>query len=160
VVIVNGVRIWWRNGTERPHRHTAHREAGVLSYADRHFRRHFIRQLLQSLDLEEIGSIQTAGHECIRIRATPSESCPQLWSHWFPLGADKYELHVDPERAALLAIIARVGEAVFETNEVVEVTYDQPLDNKLFTIPPGDKIPTISRARGKRRKPAERKSPG
>ena len=136
VVIVNGVRSWFDTaGVIR--RRTAHREAGCLSRADRHFGRHFIRQLFQSLDLEEIGTVEVAGHECIRLRAVPIPE-HHLWSHWFPHGGQEYELHVDPERAAILAIIARVEEGVFETNEVIAVAYDDPLDDALFTIPGPD----------------------
>src|SRR5262245_4664946 len=96
LVIVNGVHSWLdTNGEIR--RRTAHREAGCLSHADRHFGRYFIRQLFQSLDLEEIGQVQTAGHECIRVRAIPIPD-GRLWPHWFPYRAEEYELHVDPQR--------------------------------------------------------------
>ena len=138
VVIANGVRSWCDTaGTARWR--TVDLDGGSLSLA-RHFNRYLIRQLLAYFDLEEVGTVRAAGCECIRVRALLVRHLrPEL--HWFPRGGDEYELHADPERGTILAVVARVEQAVFETNEVVEVAYDEPLDDSLFTIP----VPETSR---------------
>jgi hypothetical protein len=139
VSIVNGGCHWFsRDGQVR--QRNAHREAGTLAHADRHFSRRFVRMLFAGLDLNEVGSARFAGCECIVIRARLTHGF-RLWPHWFPYGADEYELHVDPERATILSIAAHVGEAVFETNQVVEVVYDEPAPEELFTAPTPAPVP-------------------
>lgn len=140
VSVVNGGCFWLsRDGQVR--QRNAHREAGTLAHADRHFSRRFVRMLFAGLDLSEVGSARFAGYECIVIRARLTNSF-RLWPQWFPYGADEYELHVDPERATVLSIAAHVGEAVFETNEVIEVVYDEPAPENLFTAPTPAPVPT------------------
>ncbi len=133
VSVVNG-GCWWHSRVGQLRQRNAHRESGTLAHADRHFSRRFIRTIFAGLELSEVGSARTAGCECIVARARLSYGF-QLWPHWFPYGADEYDLHLDPERAAVLSITARVGAAVFETNEVAEVVYDEPLPDELFTAP-------------------------
>src|SRR5437762_218857 len=67
-------------------------------------------------------TVQTAGHECVRVRAV-LRSGARLWPHWLPFGADEYEFHVQPERGVMLAVIARFGGEVFETSVVTQVTF-------------------------------------
>jgi hypothetical protein len=59
-----------------------------------------------------------------------------LWPHWLPAHADEYELHADPERGVVLLVAGKFEGVVFETDEVTEVAFDEPLDDGLFTYEP------------------------
>jgi hypothetical protein len=101
---------------------------------ERHFDNGRIREILNALTLEELGVASTAGRKCVRIRAIPSAG--RLWPHWVPHGADEYELHADPEQATVLKLIARYKGVEFEDIEVTNVTFDEPLEDALFTYDP------------------------
>ena len=77
----------------------------------------------------------TAGCDCARVRAT-LRTGGQIWPHWLPPGADEYEFHVEPARGVILSIQARCAGEAFETYEVADVVFDQPLADELFTYSP------------------------
>jgi len=108
---------------------------------DRHFNPAQIRLFFEKLTLESLGTVRTAGRDCVRLRAVirPGAS---LWPHWLPRGADEYEFHVDSERGVLLNIISRSGGEVFDRYEVLEVAFDEPLESDLFTYKttPGEQV--------------------
>jgi outer membrane lipoprotein-sorting protein len=138
LVVVNGEQWWARD-------HQGHVEAGTpetshlrhppLTDAERHFFHTSLRQYFVPLALEAQGTVRTAGRECVRVRAVPRPG-DLLWSHWLPAGADEYELHADSERGVLLSVTGRFRGEVFETNEVRDVAFDEPLDAALFTYDP------------------------
>jgi hypothetical protein len=139
LVVMDGDRWWERD-------HQGHVEAGGsgesgrrggpgLTDAKRHFFPDSLREFFVGLALELLGPARTAGRECIRVRAVPRPD-DRLWPHWLPTGADEYELHADPERGAVLLIVAKFRGRVFETIEVTEVVFDEPLDPGLFTYEP------------------------
>jgi hypothetical protein len=82
-----------------------------------------------------LGVVQTARQECTRLRAVPKPNA-RLWPHWLPYGADEYEFHADAERAVLLFIAARFKGEVYDVSAVVEVAFDEPLDDGLFAYTP------------------------
>jgi hypothetical protein len=106
-----------------------------LSDVERHFDRARLREFFVSLDLDDLGPVRTADHECVRLRCVPRPN-GQLWPHWLPYGADEYEFHAEPRRGVVLGIIARHGGEVFEINEVTQVAFDEAMEDSLFTYTP------------------------
>ena len=106
-----------------------------------HFSAELLREIIAALALAEIGTAETAGRTCVRLRATPRPDT-LLWSHWLPHGADYYELHADPLTGTLLYIAAYQADQIFEVNEVAEVYFDEALSDELFRYspPPGEII--------------------
>ncbi len=101
----------------------------------RHFCAGLLREIMSALALDEIGAVETAGRSCVRLRGTPRLGV-QLWPHWMPHGAEYYELHADPQTAALLYIAGYQGGQIFEVNEVAEVWFDEALSDELFRYSP------------------------
>lgn len=141
LTVVAGDR-WWKRD------HQGHVEVGEpspepdrrrcgpgLSDVERHFSRPDLREYFVGLDLTAVGPVRTAGRDGLHVRATPRPG-GRLWPHWLPCGADEYEFHVDPGRAALLFIAGKYRGEVFETHEVRDVAFDEPLDPGLFTYEP------------------------
>lgn len=60
----------------------------------------------------------------------------QRWPHWLPPEADTFVFAADIERAVLLSIVGTVAGVAVETHEVVEVAFDEQLDDSLFTYEP------------------------
>jgi hypothetical protein len=106
-----------------------------LTDAERHFDPAMIREFFQNLALELVGTTRTANRDCIRVRAVlrPEGS---LWPHWLPKEAEEYEFHIDCERGLLLAIISKRGGQPFEIDEVLEIAYDEKIDDGLFSYSP------------------------
>jgi len=102
---------------------------------ERHFCDAQLRDSSSPSRLEPLGTVTTAGRECIRLRATERPDS-LFWSHWLSFGGEEYEFHADPRRGALLAILAFTGGEVCETQVVQEVAFDEPLDESLFTYEP------------------------
>lgn len=136
LTVVNSAAWWVRD-------HEGHVETGEgsrrsspgLSDLKQHFDAASLREFFVALALEDQGTVQTAGRNCRQLRAVVRPAC-RLWSHWLPGGADEYEFHADPEHGVLLSILARYGGQVFETSQVMEVVFDEPLDDALFTYKP------------------------
>jgi hypothetical protein len=147
--IVNGDRLWRID-------HEGHVEAGGpehkrrhgITDVDRHFSRSLLRQFFEGLDLQYLGEVRAADHDCIRLRAVPRADS-NLWPHWLPTGVDEYEFHAEPRRGAIFTIIARRGGDVFVTMEVIRAVFDQPLDESLFLFAPhgGEQIRPVDTIR-------------
>ena len=141
IEVVNGITVWKRhaNGTieqgSEGRRHA--REQSLLpTEFQRHFDRRLLRQCFAALTLEANRTCQVAGRDCLKIRAVQVPGA-QLWPHWLAWEASEFEFAADVERAALLSIVGQVdGEAV-ETHEVIEVTFDEEIDDSLFTYQAG-----------------------
>jgi hypothetical protein len=97
----------------------------------RHFDRSLLRQCFAALTLETNGTCQVADRDCLRIRAVQVPAA-QLWPHWLAWEASEYEFAADLERAVLLSIVGQVDGKPIETHEVLDVTYDEEIDNSLF----------------------------
>jgi hypothetical protein len=106
-----------------------------LTDAEVHFDPIMIREFFKNLALELVDSTRTANRDCIRVRAVLRPE-GRLWPHWLPKEADEYEFHVDSERGLLLALISKRDGQVFEMNEVREISYDERIDNNLFSYSP------------------------
>lgn len=111
------------------------RGAPGATCTDRHFSRASLREFFVGLSLEAVGEVRTAGYDCLRLQARVRDS-GRLWPHWLPCGADEYEFQVEPVRGVVLAILGRNNGEVFETNEVTEAVFDEPLDESLFRYEP------------------------
>lgn len=140
LTIVNGERSWEcddQGHVVESHEALKKHGRGVAgaTRVDRYFSHASLREFFVSLSLEELGTVRTAGHDCTRLRAIlrPGGS---LWPHWLPSGADEYTFDVLPARGFVLAIQAFCDGELFETNEVTEVTFDEPIDSGLFTYTP------------------------
>src|SRR5262249_32706690 len=106
LTVVNGAE-WWDRDHEG-HVETpgdSRRSRPSLSDVECHFDRARLRAIFEALALEGIGTIRTAGCDCIQVRAVPRPG-DRLWPHWLPYGADEYEFHAEPQRGVLLSIIA------------------------------------------------------
>jgi hypothetical protein len=53
-----------------------------------------------------------------------------------PKEAEEYEFHIDSERGLLLAIISKRDGQPFEIDEVLEIAYDEKIDDGLFSYSP------------------------
>jgi hypothetical protein len=114
----------------------AGRKVGVaLTDAERHFDPDLIRKIIGNLTLESLGLVWTAGRECVRVRGV-RRSGGLLWSHWLPSEADEFEFHLDREKGVFLVINSKHAGRLFEVNEVLDVDFDQPFEDKLFTYTP------------------------
>lgn len=152
LTVVDGDRWWVRD----PHGHVEaagpdtdprrRRIGPALSDVELFFSRDTLRKFFDDLSLEAIGPVETAGRECLRVRAVP-RSADRYVSFRLPGGADEYEFHADPERGVLLFVAGAFRGEVFETHRVREVVYDEPMDAGRFTyeLRPGEQVrPTRS----------------
>jgi hypothetical protein len=142
LTVVGGDR-WWHCD---PQGHVEIGEQGgrgapLRSDYERHFDPAHLRQFLGDLVLQERGTVHVAGRVCVHVHAVPRPG-NRIWPHWLPKGADEYEFHADPERAAVLAILARYRGEVFSADEVTEVAFGEVLDPGLFVYrpQPGEQI--------------------
>lgn len=154
--VVNGAKWWNRNrrGEVTSHdEHSADHRSSVqpgMNEIHRHFSPASLREYFVHLILEQIGEVQTAGRDCLRVRGIPRPD-GRLWPHWLPCGADEYEFHADAERGCLLSVAGLFGGEVFELSEVTQITYDEPLADGLFQFTPqaGEQVlparPTVER---------------
>lgn len=153
LTVTDGVRSWERDSeghveVSEEERRSRSRSNAIDIDVGRHFNPEQIRLFFQGLVLESLGSVRTAGRDCVRLRAVlrPGAS---LWPHWLPKEADAYEFHADPERGVLLNILSRNDGQEFEVCEVLEVSFDEPLEPSLFTYNPvpgeqvGPKTPSV-----------------
>jgi hypothetical protein len=136
LTVVNGAAWWVRD--HEGHVETdkgSRRSSPSLSDIKQHFDLASLREFFVALALEDQGTVHTAGRDCLQVRAVLRPAC-RIWPHWLPCGADEYEFHADPERGVLLSILGRYRGQVFETSQVTEVVFDEPLDDALFTYKP------------------------
>jgi hypothetical protein len=59
-----------------------------------------------------------------------------LWPHWLAWEADAYEFAADLERPVLLSITGTLAGVPTESHEVVEIAFDEELDESLFVCEP------------------------
>jgi len=135
--IVNGHDEWKRfaDGTvekkSEQHEGTSERHRLPTEF-QRHFDRGLLRECFAALTLETIGNCQVANRECLKVRAIKVPDA-QLWPHWFSFEAIEFELAADVEKAVLLSIAGIVDGQPVDTHEVLEVTFDEEIDDSLFT---------------------------
>lgn len=111
------------------------RSAANCIDVERHFGDSQLREFIQDLSLEAVGTTTCAGRSCVRVRAAPRNGV--FWPHWISFGGATYELHLDPERGVALALLAfTAGGELCETHTVKEIAFDEPLDDALFTYEP------------------------
>jgi len=142
LTVINGDQTWTRDDqghveeTKKTpqERERAYRAAGA-TLVDRYFSHASLREFFTELTLESMGEVRVADHDCVRVRARLRPGC-SLWPHWLPCGADEYEFHVEPNRGLVLSIHARCAGAVFESGEVTDVVFDEPIDDKVFSYTP------------------------
>jgi|GEM_PF-5598725 len=142
IEIVNGDDTWKRfaDGTveKKTERRGRTRERHRLpTEFQRHFDRGLLRECFAALTLEAIGKCQVANRDCLRIRAIKIPDA-QLWPHWFSFEATDFELAADAEQAVVLSITGIVDGQPVDTHEVLEVTFDEAIDDTLFTYEAGD----------------------
>ncbi len=101
----------------------------------RHFDRSLIREFFKSLTLDQIGECQIAGRNCVRIRALPVSN-DGLWPHWLPVEADAFELAGDIALPSLLSIKGMMSDKTIASYEVVEVQFDESIDETVFDCEP------------------------
>ena len=101
----------------------------------RHFDRNLIRQFFASLTLEDAGKCEVAGRDCVRIRAVPIPGA-RIWPHWLPHEADAFEFAADLTYPSLLSISGLSNGEVFETINVVEVVFNEPIEKSTFEFEP------------------------
>ncbi len=136
LIVVNGQEWWRRDHEGHVEIASGHRDSSPGSTdVNRHFDRRSLREYFVPLNLEYIGKVRTAEHDCVRLRAVPRGD-GRLWPHWLPFGAEEYEFHAEPRRGLLFSIIGLHGGKPFEVNEVTQAAFDQPLDDTLFTYTP------------------------
>lgn len=129
LVVVNGDRKWTVD--DQGQVQTCEATGGLETAIARHFDHASLREYFVSLALEVSGRTQTAGRDCLRLRAVPRPG-GRLWPHWLPCGADEYELHADLERGVLLYIAGQCRDELFETHAVSDVAFDEPIDDNFF----------------------------
>ena len=141
IEVVNGATFWkrHRDGTieqgSEERRHARERSLLPTDF-QRHFDRRLLRQCFAALTLEANGTCQVAGRDCLRIRAVQVPGA-QLWPHWLAWEASEYDFAADVERAVLLSIVGLVDGEAIETHEAIAVTFDEEIDDSLFTYRAG-----------------------
>jgi hypothetical protein len=101
----------------------------------RHFDRCLIREFFASLVLEDSGACKVAGRDCVRIRAVPLPG-DSIWPHWLPAEADMFEFAADVNLPSLLSITGFLSGDVIERIEVVDVAFDEQVDESIFDCQP------------------------
>ncbi len=140
IEIVNGETMWTRHagGTvERGYGRRRH-SGGASSFPtayQRHFDRGLLRECFAVLTLEAKGACQIANRECLQIRAIQVPGA-RLWPHWLTWETNEFEFAADVERAVLLSIAGMVDGDAIETHEVLEVAFDEEIDDSLFVYEP------------------------
>ena len=87
--------------------------------------------------LERGGDAFHIGRAAVRLWAIPHDIITgEVLSLW--PGADRIELLLDAERGVLLYAAGYIREQIFAVFEVESITFDQPLDARLFAIPPAN----------------------
>jgi hypothetical protein len=141
IEVVNGSTFWKRHGNgiveQGSEERKYDRDQSLLpTEFQRHFDRRLLRQCFAALTLEANGMFQVAGRKCLRIRAVQVPGA-QLWPHWLAWEASEFEFAADMERAVLLSIVGLVDGEAIETHEVIEVKFDEEIDDSLFTYQAG-----------------------
>ncbi|WP_145059631.1 hypothetical protein [Adhaeretor mobilis] len=101
----------------------------------RHFDRSLIREFFASLVLEDAGACQVAGRDCVRIRAVPVPG-DSIWPHWLPSEADEFEFAADLGFPSLLTITGFLSGQTIEHIEVVDIAFDEQIDESTFVCQP------------------------
>jgi hypothetical protein len=93
--------------------------------------------LTAGLTLELAGRGEAAGREAILVRAAPRPRPFRAEQEALLTGADRHELAVDAARGTLLRTVSFVDDEPAQLLEVVEIAFDEPLDESLFRHEPG-----------------------
>jgi outer membrane lipoprotein-sorting protein len=103
---------------------------------------HALRPLLEpwplvaGLELAVEGAAEVAGRTAVVARAAPRPHPHGGGGELLPYGADRHELAFDRERGVVLRTRAFLDEEPFSVVEVVEVAFDEPLDDAVFAFVP------------------------
>ncbi len=137
LTVVAGEKWWCRDdeGHVESHEGSTRQCAPAITDIERHFDGEMLRNFLGGLSLEQTGTLDVAGRMCAQVRAT-NRPTGQIWPHWLPSNADEYEFHTDPARGILLGILALSKGKPFEGSQVQDISFDEPLDDELFTYVP------------------------
>ena len=140
IEVVNGEEVWKRHGNGTVERGSGRRNRSregnsLPTEFQRHFDRGLLRQCFAALTLEANGTCQVADRECLNIRAIYVPGA-QRWPHWLAWEATEFEFAADVERAVLLSIVGKVDGQSIETHEVLEVAFDQKIDDSVFVYEP------------------------
>ena len=96
--------------------------------------------LLGSLRFGVLGRSEQAGRATITAQAVPRPSGrhrPRAFElHELGSGADRYTLDIDAERGVLLGVVALRNDEPFHQITTLEITFDQPIPDKLFEFQP------------------------
>jgi outer membrane lipoprotein-sorting protein len=90
--------------------------------------------VLPLLELEVRGQTTGAGRDAIEVHGTPRNAA--AFDIPMPVGATEYELLVDAERGVLLRVASLLDGVSFDTIEVTDAAFDEPLDEALFHYEP------------------------
>lgn len=101
----------------------------------RHFDRSLIREFFASLVLEDLGACKATGRDCVQIRAVPIPG-DSIWPHWLPSEADEFHFAADLEFPSLLSIVGKLDGKAIETIEVVQVEFNEAIDESVFDCQP------------------------
>lgn len=85
--------------------------------------------------LERGGDAFHAGRPAVRLWAIPNDRITGEVHLLWP-GADRIDLLLDAERGVLLYAAGYIREQIFAVFDVESIAFDQPLDARLFAIPP------------------------
>ena len=92
--------------------------------------------LTAGLTLELAGHREVAGRDAILVRAVPRPRPFRAEQEALLTGADRHELAVDAERGTLLRTVSFLHDEPAQRLEVVEIAFDEPLDESLFRYEP------------------------
>jgi len=90
--------------------------------------------LLPLLELEVRGPTTGAGRDAIAVHGTPRDAA--AFDVPLPVGATEHELLVDRERGVILRVASLLDGVAFDTIEVTDAAFDEPLDEGLFRYEP------------------------
>jgi len=92
--------------------------------------------LTAGLTLEPAGHVDVAGRDAILVRAVPRPRPFRAEQEALLAGADRHELAVDAERGTLLRTVSFLDDEPAQRLEIVEIGFDEPLDEALFRYEP------------------------
>ena len=91
--------------------------------------------VLALLELSVLDTAQVAGHPALALRATARDGIgADVGLAWLGFCADEWELLVHAQRGVVLGTTARYQGEPFRIGEAVEIAFDEPLDDSLFTL--------------------------
>ena len=105
-------------------------------------------RLVAALELEPRGEAEVAGRRALLAAATPRPADPMADDGWvlhqIGFGADAWALAIDRERGTLLRVESCRAGAAFSRSELVEIAFDERLDDDVFVFTSPDGRPARS----------------